>query len=304
LPPPFAPVSGDPVEAALAHLRVALGHDPAIFPVETFEQATSAVQHAISNGAERVIAAGGDGTVRAVAEGVAGTEARMGIVPVGTVNVLARELRIPLSDTRAAVGICLGESERRIDLGLMRAAGAAPRRFLLMASVGFDALAVANVNTDIKGVVGPPAYLLSGLAALANFAPVAMTLRLDGTKGWHGAAFMAVITSIASYGGDFKIAPEAAPDDGFLDVVVFGAPPGPAPLQLAAMIRQAGALALGRHRQDPDIHFFRARQVEVTSDPPAPAQIDGDALGTTPLTVEIIPRALRVCAPPPAGSGG
>ena len=130
-----------------------------------------------------VIAAGGDGTVRAVADGLAGTDTALGILPRGTINVLARHLAIPLDNHLAACDICLRGALRRLDLGR---AGA--HHFLLMCSIGLDATAVGNVNVDIKGWMGAPAYVLSGLATLATYTPPDMAITLDGETIGDGYA--------------------------------------------------------------------------------------------------------------------
>ena len=259
------------------------------------EAATDAARRASQSRAHLVIAAGGDEALRAVADGLAGTGTPLGILPRGTVNVLARTLGIPLADPLAACDVCLSGETRRLDLGRVRRGGE-PRHFLLMCSVGFDAQSVANVNPDLKGVVGAPAYLLSGLATLATYQPTDVTLTLDGVRR-ASSAFMVVVANTPSYGGDFRIAPLAAPDDGVLDLCVFEAPPGLPPVQRAAFLRQIGAVALNRHLQDPDISCFRARHIEIAASPPAAFQIDGDAFGETPVTIDVAPAALSVRVP-------
>lgn len=281
------------LEETQAYLRVESGADVPAIPAVSFEQAAREAREAAQNGVETVIAAGGDGTLRAVAEGLAGMETALGILPRGTVNVLAREVGIPLEDPLRALDICLHGDTRAVDLGRV-----GDRYFLLMCSVGFDALAVSSVNPDLKGVVGAPAYVLAGMAALAAFTPPQLTLTLeDGETRREMAAFMVVIANTASYGGDFRIAPEADITDGLLDVCVFEAPPGPVPLQRAAFIRQMGEMAMGMHLLNPDISYYRARRISVNADPAAPVQIDGDPLGSTPLLVGVAPGALRVRVP-------
>lgn len=265
--------------------------------------AAQRARRAADEGADLVIAAGGDGTVRAAAEGLVDSQTTLGILPRGTMNVLARALGIALDDWRAACDLCLDGHTRQIDLGRIDvgsgdadAPSSTRAHFLLMCSVGLDAAAVAGVNTDVKGVVGAPAYVLSGLATLAGYTPTHLTLTLDG-EAYSVPAFMAVIANVASYGGDFQIAPHATLDDGLLDVCVFEAPAGPPPVQKASFLRQMGAMALSRHLIDPDVSYFRARRVEIVSAPEAPVQIDGDALGRTSVVVDVLPRALRVRAP-------
>lgn len=284
------------LEETQVYLRVETGVEIPAVPAVSFEQAAREARKAAQSGVEMVIAAGGDGTLRAVAEGLAETNAALGILPRGTVNVLAREIGIPLDDPTRALDICLHGDTQSIDMGRV-----GERYFLLMCSVGFDALAVSSVNPDLKGVVGAPAYVLAGMAALAAFTPPQMTLTLeDGETRREMEAFMVVIANTASYGGDFRIAPEADIGDGLLDVCVFEASPGPLPMQRAAFILQMGEMAIGVHRSNPHVSYYRARRIAITAQPAAPVQIDGDPLGSTPLLVRIAPGALRVRVPPAA----
>jgi YegS/Rv2252/BmrU family lipid kinase len=274
-------------------LTAGLGHPPAEIRVETLEETERAARSAVAAGANLVIAAGGDGTVRAVAENIVGSEATLGIVPRGTANVLARELGIPLDDVAAAVDICVHGVTQRVDLGYT-----GTRYFLLMCSVGFDALTIKRVNPDLKNVVGASAYVLSGIANLTNYTPARYTYQVDSEPPQTIEAFMIVLANAASYGGDYKIAPEADMADGLLDVCVFEAPSGLLPAaQKAVFLRQLGALALGRHGDDPDVRLFGARRVHLQANRNVAVQIDGDACGTTPLVVEVIPQALPVRVP-------
>lgn len=287
------------VQDARAYLHVLTGAPPrAVAPV-SYEDAVRTAREAALAGAELVVAAGGDGTLRAVAEGLAGTDTALGVLPRGTVNVFARELGIPLLDTHAALDICANGETRRVDMGRV-----ADRHFLLMASVGFDALAVGNVNADLKDVVGAPAYALSALASFATFTPPTLTVTLgDGSAPpiHRGPTFLCVIANTASYGGDFRIAPEARTDDGLLDVYLFEAPDGPPALQSAAFLRHVGEIALGTHLHNPLARYLRASRVRIDSEPASAVQADGDPLGSAgSLTVEAVPGALRVRVPGPA----
>jgi len=270
------------------------GSPPRVFASRDFAEAERFAGEAADAGAQLVIAAGGDGTVRAVAEGLIRKETPLGILPRGTINVLARELGIPLDDVPGALEVALRGETRALDMGK-----SGDRHFLLMASVGIDASAVENVNVELKSFVGGGAYVVAGLSALATFTPPVMTVWVGGAREpyWHGEAFAVVIANTRSYGGDFPIAPEAEWDDGQFDICIFGALDAPLPVQRAHFLRQVGAVTVNLHRSDPDIHYLRASRVVVESDPPVPVQIDGDALATTPLSVEVVARALTVRVP-------
>ncbi|MBC8103563.1 MAG: diacylglycerol kinase family lipid kinase [Cytophagales bacterium] len=281
------------LEAAQSYARVATGREMVLVAAESFDSARKAARDAAARGAEIIIGAGGDGTLRALAEALAGTDSALGIVPRGTVNVLARELNIPLGNVAEAMEICLGGRTRRLDLGRI-----GDRYFLLMCSVGFDATAVQAMQPAVKDLVGASAYVLSGVATLTAFVPPVFTLYLDGKLWFTGPCFMAVIANSPNYGGDFRFLPDAEMEDGLLDVALFTVPPGGGlALQRGAFLRQLGTAALGRAAADPEVHLLRARQIAIQTLPETPAQVDGDAFGATPLVVEVAPKALKVLVP-------
>lgn len=283
----------DWLETAREYLRIWLGGNVREYPSETLAETLSAARSAVQSGAQLVIAAGGDGTVGAVASVLGGTETRMGILPRGTTNVLSRELGIPLDDVEEALDICLNGVTRAIDIGRL----GRDHYFLLNCSVGFDAVAVRNVNTDLKDIVGRGAYVVSSLANAPAYTPPRITLRLDDEPARTFQAFTVIISNTAAYGGDLPVAPKASIDDGQFDICVFEAPEGLPAIQWATFLRQIGAWAIGRHIDDPNVHYFQAQRLTVEAVPETAVQIDGDALGTTPITVEAVPRALHVQTP-------
>jgi diacylglycerol kinase (ATP) len=292
---PLLPLLGTPtdwLETARAHLRVWLGNDVPEYATTTHDETIAATKDAIQKGAELIIAAGGDGTVGAVADILTGTSVTLGILPRGTVNVLSRELRIPLDSIEEALDICLTGDTVAMDVGQV-----GTMRFLLNCSVGFDALAVQNVNPDLKGIVGSSAYVVSSLANAAVYTPPRFVLTLDEDPPFYVDAFTIIIANTGAYGGDLRIAPDARINDGQFDLCIFEAPEGLPAVQWAAFLRGIGAWAIGRHTTDPNVHFYRARRIQIETNPPTAVQIDGDAIGNTPVTVEILPRSLRVRVP-------
>jgi diacylglycerol kinase (ATP) len=293
---PLLPLFGSPLDwlaTANEYLRTWASGSVIEYPTETLAETIAAAKAALQRNVGLVIAAGGDGTVGTVASVLAGTEIPMGILPRGTVNVLCRELGIPLDDVEEALDICLNGATRAIDMGCLNG----EHHFLLNCSVGFDAVAVQNVNPDLKDVVGRVAYVVSSLANAPAYTPPRMTLTFDNATPVTYSAFTVIISNTASYGGDLPIAPDASVDDGLFDICVFEAPEGPLPVQWTTFLRQIGAWALGRHIDDPNVHYYKARRMTVESDPTTAVQIDGDAHGATPIIVEVLPRALRVRTP-------
>lgn len=248
------------------------------------EEGVSAASGAALDGADLVVAVGGDGTVRGCAEGLAGTGVPLGVVPHGTANLLARSLRIPGQAREAlAVALCSG-TERAIDLAV---ADGVP--FTAMAGMGLDAAVVAA--TRLKHQFGWLAYALSGAAHLA-VPPSAFTIRLDDGPPIERTARSVVAGNSGLLPGGFSLLPDARLDDGLLDVGVL-APRGPFGwTRLAARVLTRGS------RQDRMLERFQARRVEISSPALLPREVDGEVVAAGhSLTVTIQPGALVVRVP-------
>lgn len=242
-------------------------------------------REAAAQGYDVVVAAGGDGTVNEVANGLAGTRTALAALPVGTVNVWVREIGLPLQP-RAAAEALLVAQVRAVDLG--RAGG---RYFLLMAGVGFDAAVTAEVRAAEKRRLGVFAYVLRALELAWRFQGTRARVVLDG-KVVRGRVLMVVVGNSQLYGGVLKVTPRASLDDGLLDVcVIKGNSLLSAPLRLVSIMLQ-------RYTLDPTIEYHRARYVEVLSRRPLPVQVDGDHIGQTPMRFEAVPGALLALLPP------
>lgn len=241
-----------------------------------------------------LMVAGGDGTVRAAAEGLMGSEVPLAILPTGTVNVLARELGISVTNPEQAVDVCLGESARRIDLGLCN-----DRPFLLVCSGGIDSATVSQVNLDLKNAVGATAYAFAAISALATFTPPRVRLSIDDKPMVPRDVFLVAIGNTSLYGGDLRLLPNARIDDGLLDLILFTAPALPAAVRNAAFLPQMADIVLGRQEQNENIQLRQGRRILLETDPPIPLQMDGDLAGTTPALLTLAPQALLVKAPTP-----
>ena len=241
---------------------------------------------AAEEGRDVVIAAGGDGTVNEVANGLAGAEVALGIVPIGSVNVLARELKIPL-DFRKAVQTIADGVVKKIDLGCANG-----RYFTLMAGFGFDAEVVANVLQPIKDMIGSSAYVLKGLETLARYRATNITLEMpEGT--YSAKAFIVMVANVSTYTYNLKITPHAAPNDGLLDVCVFERPLS----DKIGFMRQMAEVFIQRHLYHRAVRYFRTSKVTVKSAPDVMVQLDGDSFGVTPVEVSIAPSILPVIVP-------
>jgi YegS/Rv2252/BmrU family lipid kinase len=232
----------------------------------------------------RVVVAGGDGSINSVLPAVMGTEFPLAILPVGSVNVLARELGIPRG-LQAAAAVAASGQPLRIDLGLANG-----RPFALMAGIGFDAAVVHTVAPDVKNVVGSFAYVARGLKLLAG--QTSSRFRIATEEGsLEAEAWLAVVANASRYTYRWRLAPAARIDDGWLDLCLFQ---GSSAAQAAGQV--VAALA-GRHAGYPGVSHLRARRLRFECDPPVCVQVDGDPAGETPVEIDMAPGALSVLVP-------
>jgi YegS/Rv2252/BmrU family lipid kinase len=232
-----------------------------------------------------VVAAGGDGTINEVINGLAGTSTALATLPLGTMNVWARELRLPLQP-RAAAAAMLSWQVRPIDLGR-----AGERYFLLMAGIGFDAAITAGVRADDKRRLGALAYVFRGIEQALSVRGSQTRLQIDG-RSITARVLMVVVGNSQLYGGMVKITHRASIDDGLLDVCVIRGDNG------ISAVRHLIAILRRRYSHDPEIEYYRARSIQVTARPRLPVQVDGDAIGQTPMAFTVAPRALYALLPP------
>ena len=282
--------------AALGELQAALR--PLIGSVYLTQKAGDAEVAARGAGAagfDSVLVAGGDGTVNEAVNGLlsAPKALPLGLVPLGTQNVLAHEMGFDASaDLYTLEALLWAGKTRRLDVGKL-SFGTQSRYFVLMAGFGFDAVVVRDVLRSVKERIGPAAYALSTLGALAKYRSTAITLTLDGEEV-QSEAFWVVIANTASYGDRLiKLAPFAAPDDGWLDVCVFERPR----VGRVGFATQMVAVLARRHLRDPSVRYYRAKTITLSSEPPISGQLDGEMFGATPTTITIIPQALTVFVP-------
>jgi YegS/Rv2252/BmrU family lipid kinase len=251
------------------------------------EGAADALREALkaeSSDTSIVVAAGGDGTIHAVLLALCGTEFPLAILPVGSVNVLARELGVPRDLEEACSVAAIGRS-RRIDLGLANG-----QPFALMAGVGFDAEVVAAVAPEVKGVIGSSAYVAKGLEVLARYPTSLFRLRTESEE-FESRAWLAVVSNASHYTYRWRLSPDARIDDGWLDICLFEADsPARTAQQVVAALR-------GRHQGHPGVRHLRARGISFHCDPPVAVQLDGDHVGETPTEITIAPKALSVVVP-------
>lgn len=244
---------------------------------------------AAESGVGVLIAHGGDGTVMDVAAALVGTSLPLGLLPGGTGNVLAGNLGISRSFTAAADTIAAGVT-RTIDVGRLTTA-AGTRYFVVNCAAGFAADLMAGTEQHHKRRFGVAAYVVRAAFMAARLVPAATRIEVDGVA--HDGRAVTVIVANCGHivPGLLRLAGRIAPDDGLLDVVVLDA------ASYAGALRLVWRLFQRRPDADSGITLYRGRTVHVSCEPSLPVEADGEALGTTPMTVELIPRALTVLVP-------
>ncbi|MER3400261.1 MAG: diacylglycerol kinase [Thermoflexus sp.] len=259
--------------------------------------ATDLAREAALEGFDWVVAAGGDGTVNEVANGIVGMPTALGVLPTGTGNVWAKQLGLPTPALTHPYGLLSAArlletaAPRAIDVG--RADG---RYFLLWAGIGLDAQVAQHMEPRDRNTkrLGALAYLIAAAMIARDFPAMRATVIVDGRRRMRGRTLVVLVTNAQLYGGLVRIAPQAVLDDGQLDICVFRG------MGLPWAIRHFINAFGGRHLQDPAVKFFRGRRVIVETHPVVPVQVDGEPIGQTPMVFEVVPRALRILVPPTA----
>jgi len=250
-------------------------------------EATEIAARAARNGTSDVIVVGGDGTINEAIQGLAGSKARLAIIPRGTGNVLARELKLPLDDEQATLVAARGNA-RRIHLGLAIDETTNARRFfILMAGIGLDASVVRQVKPRLKKRIGKGAFWISGLSHLATWQPAPFTLEIEG-RSYTGT--FAAIGKAARYGGDLQITPGARLEEPEFEICIIET------LSRFGYLRLLShALRTGLPRDKRGVRFVKASSVRATGD--APVQVDGELIGALPMRFEIASESLEVIVP-------
>jgi diacylglycerol kinase (ATP) len=247
---------------------------------------------AVRQGAQIVAAAGGDGTLGEVANGLIGTGATLAVLPMGTGNDFARYLGLG-NDLQRAVETLFFGIPRWVDVGREHCG----RRFINIAGGGFDAVVANRVNRGYRLLRGTAAYLAAVFETLIRFRPVPMRITIDGEVRELQAMLCAVANS-RSYGGGMNIAPDARIDDGLFDICILGA------AGKLEFILAFPRVFKGTHTTHPKVSMLRGKRVRLETDPPLPVLLDGEVRGLTPVEFTIEPGALPVLMPVPAQTTG
>lgn len=261
--------------------------------------ATTFAREAAAEGADVVFIAGGDGSVAQAVDGLVGTDVALGLLPAGTGNVMARQLNLPIPSplnprpmVEAARLLSAGQI-RKVDVGRMSFTGSdlPVRHFLLWGGIGLDAAFNQEFNRDPmrKRRLPPVAFMAAAYLTIKDFAGTSATVRIDG-KVVSRRLLLLVASNIQVYAIVIKLG-RAVIDDGWLDAVLYQG------RGIAHSLRYGAGWLLRQTVPDPEIEYYRARRIEVSTTRALPVHVDGDQIGTTPITIEVVPGALNLLVP-------
>lgn len=289
--PTSGPVENPEILTDLAEALQAQGIQAEICTTTPDEDGEGLAADAAKAGAKLVIVAGGDGTIEAVARGLVHTQTRLGIIPLGTRNNIAASLNIPNDLTQAIQTLAEGE-HGRFDMGK-----ANNHYFMEVVGVGLEASLFPcgdEVKEGIKkNYLVAIKSIFSGVKTFLQFSPHRLVLRFDGRRMRRLRTLQVNICNSPRYGVEFALAPEAKMNDGKLDVIYIDNP------SKWDHLRYFFTAMRGEQLPHKRLNTYRASKIEVRSYPPLDVHADGECLGTTPVTVEVIPRALWICVPTP-----
>jgi diacylglycerol kinase (ATP) len=279
-------------------------------------EATELARHAVNTGAKVVIAAGGDGTINEVANGLVHTDVALGVLPVGTTNTWALQLGIPTLNPMIpgiqAVKLIAALEERiarplpasyyrkvlldaarvlvegnivAIDMGELYG-----RHFLMWAGMGFDAAITQSISLWEKKALGSWAYVFPTIESIYKYSGTDVCLNLDGKVVKVSTPFI-VVSNIQLYGGMIAIGAKAWVNDGKLDVCIFKGG------GFFTFVQQAMKVLRHRHLQDPKVEYYQCREIVVESEHSLPVHVDGEPFTRTPVAIHTVPSSLKVIVP-------
>jgi diacylglycerol kinase family enzyme len=288
------------VVAVVAHSRKSLGGglpelrqvlaqegvaDPLWLEVKKSRKAPKRARRALAEGAELIFVWGGDGTVQRCVDAVAGTGAVLAILPAGTANLLATNLRVP-GNLTAAVRVGLHGARRQLDTGTVNG-----EHFAVMAGAGLDARMISDADRGMKDRVGRAAYLYTGARNLSSDR-VKATVKADGQRFFTGRVSCVLVGNVGRVLGGIEAFSGAQPGDGLLDLGVVTAK------NSVEWARTLGRVALGRADQSPFVAITRGRKFVVRFSRPVPYELDGGARpAATRLRIKVRPASITVCVP-------
>lgn len=279
-------------------------------------EATELARHAVNRGAKVVIAAGGDGTINEVANGLVNTDVALGVLPVGTTNAWALQMGIPTLNPMLpgiqAVKLIAALEERiarplpasyyrkvlldaarvlvegqtvAVDMGELSG-----RHFLMWVGMGFDAAVAQSVLVKEKRALGSWAYVFPAIESAYRYSSTDVCLNLDG-KVVNVSTPLIVVSNIQLYGGMLAIGAKACVNDAKLDVCIFKGG------GFFTFVQHAMKVLSHRHLQDPTVEYYQCREIVVESARSLPVHVDGEPFTKTPVVIHTVPSSLKVIVP-------
>jgi diacylglycerol kinase (ATP) len=285
--------AGKRLGGGLGQLREVLAQqgfaDPLWYAVTKSRKAPKYARRALEQGAEVIFVWGGDGTVQRCIDALAGTDAVLAILPAGTANLLATNLRVP-GDLIEAVRAGLYGERRPLDTGSMNG-----EHFAVMAGAGFDARMIKDADRGMKDRIGRAAYLYAGTTNLSKRRAKA-TIKVDGRPFFKGRISCVLVGNVGKILGGIEAFSGAKPDDGLLEVGVVTAKN---PVEWA---RTLGRVALGTSENSPFVEITRGKQVRIRFDRQLPCELDGGARpAVKKMQIKVHPASIRICVPAKTG---
>jgi diacylglycerol kinase (ATP) len=263
----------------------------AVYTTNKKGQAAGFARKAIEHKCDYIIAAGGDGTLNEVINGIArhAKDVRVGLLPLGTGNDFARSLKLP---TTVDENIAILQAGRTRDIDLVRVRSDRIRYFVNVSAGGFSGLVNEKLTAEMKRAWGPLAYVRSAAAALPELHAYKTQVELADGEKLKIDLYNMIVANGSFVAGGLPVAPEANPSDGLLDVIMIPR------RSTGEMVLLAAQIVLGNHIGSQSILFRRTQRLKVHSRPGMWFNADGELVGNEPATFEIIPGALRFVAPP------
>jgi diacylglycerol kinase (ATP) len=281
--------AGKELGGGLRELRQVLARegvtDPLWYEVTKSRKAPKRARRALAEGAEVIFVWGGDGTVQRCIDAVAGTRAVLAILPAGTANLLAANLRIP-ADLTEAVRVGLHGERRRLDTGSVNG-----EHFAVMAGAGFDARMIKDADRGMKGRIGRAAYLYTGARNLGARRARAV-IEVDGRRFFTGRASCVLVGNVGKVLGGVEAFGGARPDDGVLELGVVTAG------NAAQWARTLGRLVLGDAKKSPFVAVTSGKKFRIRFDRRFPYELDGGARpAVRKMQIKVRPSSIRICVP-------
>jgi diacylglycerol kinase (ATP) len=279
-----------------ASLNAAVGCEVRYYQTNRAGDGERQALDAIREGANIITAVGGDGTLHEVVNALLtdpSSSAILGLIPFGTGNDFARAVGLRGSLEHMIKTLTSGASHA-IDIGIISSASLEkPKHFLVAAGMGFVADTAKTVNDGVKKLTGPAAYVYGALATLKRFKPESLTLTIDGQTIFEGEVTLISVSNVETTGGGIKIAPGSSPDDGLLNICVVEK------VSKSKIILMLPRAFTGDHVNHPAVTMYTGKKIEIQTANACPLWIDGEVVGSTPATFEIISGALKMMLPTP-----